>query len=98
VFFHAVQINIEGNNIPFEWLIFTQSGVVAHHRSLFSGMAEAQLCRGVGTNVREINSAMPRTGDTSHTGVERFVQNHSNVAMGMDREQANQSKRQQIPM
>jgi hypothetical protein len=79
--FDSIEIDIQGNDVPFERLIFTNVDVIAHHGTVFTGTAQAELYRRIGTDAREINSAVPGSRDSVDAAIQRLVEDNAYVSV-----------------
>ena len=70
---HAIHENAQRHDVPFEWLVFAQSRVIAHHGTLLVRPAQAQLYRRGRADARQVHGAMSGPCDSRDACVERFV-------------------------
>jgi hypothetical protein len=79
--FDSIEVNIQWDNVPFERVIFTNVDVIAHHRAVLTGTAQAESYRRIGTDAREIHSTVPRASDSIDAGIQRLVEHDTNVTL-----------------
>src|SRR5258707_8512357 len=90
--FDPIEIYVQGNDVPFEGLIFTNVNVIAHHRAVFTGTAQAQFYGGIGTDAREIHSTVPRASDSVDAGIQRLVEHNTNVSISSGTSEAHEQE------
>ena len=89
---HAIHVYIQGNDVPLKGLILAQAYVVADHRTLFAGLAKPEFYRRRGTDARKVDRGMTGAGNSGHAGIERLVQNHAYIAIGLGTHPAQTSR------
>src|SRR5207248_7526455 len=81
--------------IPLERLIFAEGRVVAHHRTALTFLAKAEFYGRLRADAGKIYGTMSGAGYARNTGVERLVENNSDIAKGPRTRQACQHEHEQ---
>src|SRR5260370_1917942 len=79
--FDSIEIYVQRNDVPFKRLIFPNVDVIAHHRAALTRTAQAEFYRRIGTDTREIHSAVPRAGDSVEAAIQRLVEHNADVTI-----------------
>src|SRR5713101_5668169 len=90
--FDSIQVDIQRNDIPFKRPIFTNVDVIAHHRTVFTGTAQAEFYSRIGADAREIHGAVPRAGDSVNAGIHRLVEHNTYVSINPGTNKANEQE------
>src|SRR5215471_6630219 len=90
----SIKVDIQRNHVPFVGLILPNVYVVAHHRAVFIGTAQAKLYRRFGTDAREIYGSVARLANSVDALVQGFVKHDSYVRVCAGSEQANEKEGQ----
>src|SRR5216684_7262512 len=80
--FDSIEIYVQSSDVPFKRLISTNVDVIAHHRAVLTGTAQAESYGGIGTDTREIHSAVPRAGDPVEASIQGLVEHNADVTIG----------------
>src|SRR6266487_1244851 len=92
--FDPVEIYIERNCVPFKRMIFANVDVITHHRAALTGAAQAEFYRRIGTDAREIHSAVPRAGDPVEASIQRLVEHNAHVTISPGANKAHEQEGQ----
>src|SRR5260370_8685605 len=79
--FDSIEIYVKRNDVPFKRLIFANVDVIAHHQAMLTGATQAESYGRIGTDAREIHSAVPRAGDPVEARIQGLVGHTADVAI-----------------
>src|SRR5260370_3549919 len=77
-----MEVDVQSNDVPFKRLIFANVDVIAHHRAMLTGATQAESYGRIGTDAREIHSAVPRAGDPVEASIQGLVEHNADVTIG----------------
>src|SRR5258708_23243564 len=92
--FDTIDVDVQRNDVPFKRLIFTNVDVIAHHRAVLTGTAQAESYGGIGTDTREIDSAVPRACDSVEASIQGLVEHNADVAISSRTSKAHEDEGQ----
>src|SRR5260370_17823907 len=79
--FDTIDVDVQRNDVPFKRLIFANVDVIAHHGTVLTGTAQAESYGRIGTDTREIHSAVPRAGVSAEASIQGLVDRNADVAI-----------------
>src|SRR5258708_37805969 len=79
--FDTIEVDVQRNDVPFKRLIFANVDVIAHHRAMLTGATQAESYGRIGTDAREIHSAVPRAGDPVEASIQGLVEHNADVTI-----------------
>src|SRR5260370_4533973 len=92
--FDTIEVDVQRNDVPFKRLIFANVDVIAHHRAMLTAATQAESHGRIGTDAREIHSAVPRAGDPVEASIQGLVEHNAYVTISPGANKAHEQEGQ----